>query len=84
MIIITPGELLDTAIAQLRMLAAFLGDQLPEGSDTASLQSANLEIRACEEVLVSLGVLIPKLQRAARDAVLVSPHTTESGSGGDD
>jgi len=63
--IATPRELLDTSIAQLRMLTAFLGDQLadsaiePKASDTP-------EILACREILVSLGALIVKAQATSR------------------
>src|SRR5215469_2773501 len=46
----TPRELLDTSIAQLQALSAFLGDQL--GVVTARSDSA-AELRACEEILVS-------------------------------
>ena len=55
----TPRELLETSIAQLQALSAFLGDQL--GVVTARPESA-AEIRACEEILVSLGALILKVQ----------------------
>ena len=63
--IATPRELLDTSIAQLRMLTAFLGDQLadsavePKASDTP-------DILACREILVSLGALIVKVQATSR------------------
>jgi len=57
----TSRELLDTSIAQLQALSAFLGDQL--GVVTARSGSA-AEIRACEEILVSLGALILKVQAA--------------------
>ena len=60
---ITPGQLLDTSIAQLQTLAAFLGDQLGDRSDRP--ESATSEARTCEEILLSLSVLILKL-RAAR------------------
>jgi hypothetical protein len=61
----TPRELLETAIAQLQMLTAFLGDQLadravePRSADTA-------EILACREILASLGALIKKVEAASR------------------
>ena len=61
---ITPGELLDTSIAQLHTLAAFLGDQLDESGSTGKAQSTSLEVCACKEALVALGVLIPRLQAA--------------------
>jgi hypothetical protein len=57
----TARELLDTSIAQLQALSAFLGDQL--GVVTARAGSG-AEIRACEEILVSLGALILKVQVA--------------------
>jgi hypothetical protein len=63
--ITTPRELLDTSIAQLQMLTAFLSDQLGESVDE-SKSSATAEIRACEEILVSLGALIVKVQTARR------------------
>jgi hypothetical protein len=57
--IITPGELLDTSMAQLQTLAAFLADQLGDCSDQPELATA--EARACREILLSLSVLILKL-----------------------
>ena len=59
---ITPGELLDTSIGQLQTLVAFLGDQL--GGRNEQPELATLEARACEEILLSLSVLIPKLEAA--------------------
>jgi hypothetical protein len=59
---ITPGELLDTSIAQLETLVAFLGDQL--GDRNYWPEPATAEARACEEILLSLNVLIPKLEAA--------------------
>jgi hypothetical protein len=55
---ITPGELLETSIAQLRTLVAFLGEQLDgsAGGDTA--QSSTREVRACKKMLVSLTVVL--------------------------
>jgi hypothetical protein len=61
--IVTPRELLDTSIAQLQMLTAFLGDHLGESTGPAETTP---EIRACEEILVSLGALILKVQTARR------------------
>jgi len=61
--IATPRELLDTSIAQLQTLTAFLGDQLGEN---AVALDATAEIRACQEILVSLGALILKVQAARR------------------
>jgi hypothetical protein len=48
----TPLELLDTSIAQLRTLVAFLDDQLSDANP------AQIETRACKEIARSLGVLI--------------------------
>jgi hypothetical protein len=59
---ITPRELLDTSIAQLRILAAFLGDELGELRERA--ETATPEARACKEILLTISVLIPKLQAA--------------------
>lgn len=49
---ITPPELLDTSIAQLQTLVAFLDDQL------SWTESAALETRACKEIARSLCLLI--------------------------
>jgi hypothetical protein len=54
---ITPDELLETSIAQLRTLVAFLGEQLDGSADGDTEQSSMLEVRACEDMLVSLTVL---------------------------
>jgi hypothetical protein len=59
----TPRELLDTSIAQLQTLTAFLGDQLTANARQSGSPAAP-EIRACEEILVSLGALIVKVQAA--------------------
>jgi hypothetical protein len=53
-LMITRRELLDTSIAQLQTLAAFLGEQLSESADG----SAVLETRACKEILRALSALI--------------------------
>ena len=63
--IATPRELLDTSIAQLETLTAFLGDQLG-GRAVESKSSATAEILACQEILVALGALIVKVQAAGR------------------
>lgn len=60
-LMVTPRELLDTSIAQLRTLVAFLGDQLAECGGASTVQSASREFCACKELLISLGVLIPRL-----------------------
>lgn len=62
---ITPNELLDTSIAQLRTLTAFLREQLGHGAD--GVTSASPQVGACREALASLTVLILRLQ-AERDA----------------
>ncbi len=59
---LTPGVLLDTSIAQLRTLAAFLAEEMGELRDKS--EPANLEARACKEILLTISVLIPKLQAA--------------------
>lgn len=61
----TPRELLDTAIAQLQMLSAFLGDQLID-SAVESRSSETAEILACREILASLAALIMKVEAASR------------------
>ena len=57
----TPRELLETSIGQLQALSAFLGDQL---AVVTARSEAAAEVRACEEILVSLGALILKVQAA--------------------
>ena len=49
---ITPLELLDTSMAQLQTLVAFLDDQL-DGAESAAL-----ETHACQEIARSLYLLI--------------------------
>ena len=66
---LTPRVLLDTSIAQLRTLAAFLAEEMGEyrlahGSCGHQSEAANLEARACKEILLTISVLIPKLQAA--------------------
>ena len=66
---LTPRVLLDTSIAQLRTLAAFLAEEMGEyrlahGSSGHQSEVANLEARACKEILLTISVLIPKLQAA--------------------
>ena len=59
---ISPAELLDTSVAQLQTLTAFLGEQLGDRNDRAD--SATSEARACGEILLSLSGLILKLEAA--------------------
>ena len=70
------NELLDTSLAQLRTLAAFLREQLGHGADRTP--SASAQARACRELLGSLSALILKLQ-IAREA---ATGAGESGPGG--
>lgn len=55
---ITPGELLETSIAQVRTLAAFLGEQLDESVRGDDAQSMSQEVRACKDMLASLIALL--------------------------
>ena len=57
-----PRVLLDTSIAQLRTLAAFLAEEMSEYRE--KVEPASLEARACKEILLTISVLIPKLQAA--------------------
>jgi hypothetical protein len=59
---ITPRVLLDTSIAQLKTLAAFLAEEMGEYRQMAVV--ATPEARACKEILLTISVLIPKLQAA--------------------
>jgi hypothetical protein len=57
-----PRLLLDTSIANLRTLAAFFADELGNCGRPSAVPSP--EARACREALLTIGVLIPKLQAA--------------------
>jgi hypothetical protein len=59
---ITPRLLLDTSIAQLQTLAAFLAEEMGEYRQKTVI--ATPEARACKEILLTISVLIPKLQAA--------------------
>jgi hypothetical protein len=59
---ITPRVLLDTSIAQLQTLAAFLAEEMGEYRQMAVVVTP--EARACKEILLTISVLIPKLQAA--------------------
>ncbi len=59
---ITPRVLLDTSIAQLQTLAAFLAEEMGEYRQRAVV--ATPEALACKEILLTISVLIPKLQAA--------------------
>jgi hypothetical protein len=64
---ITPRLLLDTSIAQLQTLASFLAEEMGEFREKSVV--ATPEARACKEILMTISVLIPKLQ-AARYVVI--------------
>ena len=57
---ITPQEVLDTSVAQLETLAAFLREQLDESIDEPA--RVTNETRACKEILGSLRVLILRIR----------------------
>ena len=63
----SPRLLLDTSIAQLQTLASFLAEEMGEYRQMAV--AATPEARACKEILMTISVLIPKLQ-AARYVVI--------------
>jgi len=63
----TPRVLLDTSIAQLQTLASFLAEEMGEFRQKTVI--ATPEARACKEILMTISVLIPKLQ-AARYVVI--------------
>ncbi|HEY4370033.1 MAG TPA: hypothetical protein VGN07_22565 [Steroidobacteraceae bacterium] len=56
-----PTVLLETSIAQLRTLASFLAEQI---GTAAEQEERTAEARACKELLLSISVLLPKLQAA--------------------
>jgi hypothetical protein len=58
----TPRLLLDTSIAQLQTLASFLAEEMGEYRQRTVV--ATPEARACKEILLTISVLIPKLQAA--------------------
>jgi hypothetical protein len=57
-----PRVLLDTSIATLHTLAAFFADELGNCGQESPVPSS--EARACPEALLTISVLIPKLQAA--------------------
>jgi hypothetical protein len=57
-LLISPQELLDTSLGQLRTLTAFLHEHLPTDDQRAG--SAALETRVCEEIMRSLDALIAR------------------------
>jgi len=62
--LITPQEVLDTSVAQLETLAAFLCEQLDESIDDP--RHVTNETRACREILGSLRVLILRVRPRER------------------
>ena len=62
--LITPQEVLDTSVAQLETLAAFLREQLDESIDDRG--HVTKETRACKEILGSLRVLILRVRPRER------------------
>jgi len=75
---IAHSELLDTSIAQLRTLAAFLREQLGHGADR---MPATAQARACSELLAALSALILRLQ-AAREATIASGDSRRASGAG--
>jgi hypothetical protein len=70
-----PSVLLDTSIANLRTLAAFFADELSNCGRSSPVPSP--EARACQEALLTISVLIPKLQAAryvVADGALAAPR----------
>ena len=63
----TPRELLDTSIAQLEILRAFLGEQLGAPTDKSEF-TVTSDVIACQEILISLGALILRVQAACAES----------------
>ena len=63
----TPRELLDTSIAQLEILRAFLGEQLDARTDKSE-SIATSDVIACQEILISLRALILRVQSACPES----------------
>jgi hypothetical protein len=59
-----PALLLDLSIAQLKNLAVFFADEIGRNAQPTAPDPSSLEVRACREALLSISVLIPKLQAA--------------------
>jgi len=74
--LITPREMLDTSVAQLETLAAFLGEQLGEDGDGPGHGAT--EICACNEILGSLRALILRVRQRERcsTAIGLSEHSS--------
>jgi hypothetical protein len=68
-----PRVLLDTSIANLHTLAAFFADELVNCGRASAVPSP--EARACQEALLTISVLIPKLQAARYVVADAAPAT---------
>jgi len=68
--LITPQEVLDTSVAQLETLAAFLCEQLDESIDDP--KHVRQETRACKEILGSLRLLILRARTRERGVVVTN------------
>ena len=69
----TPRELLDTSIAQLELLRAFLGEQLGVRTDKSE-STATSDVIACQEILVRVQATSP--ESGALGASIVFAHPT--------
>jgi RNase adaptor protein for sRNA GlmZ degradation len=56
----TPQEVLDTSVAQLETLAAFMREQLGKGDDDP--RRITTETHACDEILGTLSALILRVR----------------------
>jgi hypothetical protein len=74
--ITTPRQLLDTSLAQLPMLRAFLCEQLGARAGESE-RHATPEAIACQEIVVALGALIAKVQAAGRLSGTTKTHFHE-------
>ena len=78
--IATPRELLDTSIAQLQLLMAFLGDQLGE-SARESRSSDTPDIRDCQKIFASLELMLAELRAARPKSAGVRSAPVTAGEG---
>ena len=60
---ITPREMLDTSVAQLETLVAFIGEQLGEGTETGHDPE---DVGACKEILGCLRTLLRSVRTRQR------------------
>ena len=75
--IATPQAALARSIGELRTLASCLAEEIGTACD--GRRTATPEARVCKELLLSISVLLPKLQAARY--VLPDPGTAEDQSG---